>query len=289
VKAFGKPEVTMLQATRLNPKAMLDHYWWNVGLIPSGLQVLLFNVTSGQTNPDYVPVPVWPRAAIVASFLLGALLIWGGIIFLREPAHRKYLLANLWGWVVMACVASVVIIVMIIERPRPSYMFTLGLLITAWAGVSVQMITSRWSGVVKLRPLFGPLVLAFILVLPCYYFYRSDFAVRPGLEVYRHLFPFRQLIRADAAVIYPIAAPELCAYLSTPGHACRGVPYTSIRQVAATPNVQFFLANEDILRDASAADFLTRDWEIVGRENVPGNRWLLLEKMEASRAVASQP
>jgi hypothetical protein len=299
-KTFGKPEVTMLEATRLNPKAMLEHYLWNVRLIPSGLQVLLFSVTSSHINPDYAPVPVWPRPAILASCLLGALLIWGGIIFLREPVHRKFLRARLWGWLVMVCVASVVVIVMIAERPRPSYMFTLELLITAWAGFSAQMIGSRWPWTAKLRPLFAPFVVACILLLPCYYYYRTDLAVRPGLEIYRRLAPFQQLIRANAGVVIPIAAPELCFYLSEPGRTCRGIPYSSIRarlgsgwdKTLTAENVQFFLASEELLRDSAGTAFLneapSRGWKIVEREDAPENRWLLLEKMEAGRVAASE-
>src|SRR5437867_2039043 len=53
IRVYGEPEPSLVKALRKNPKAMLEHFLWNLSLFPNGLQVLLFNVSSGSVSPDY--------------------------------------------------------------------------------------------------------------------------------------------------------------------------------------------------------------------------------------------
>jgi hypothetical protein len=290
---FGKPEVTMWEATRLNPTAMIEHYWWNAKLIPSGLQVLLFNVSSGHTNPDYAPVKFDAPLAILASSLLIAILAGGVVIFLRHPRewYKKLIESTVWAWVVMLCVASIVVIIMIVERPRPSYMFSLGLLVMAAAGCSLEMIISRWNRS-NLWPLFLVAVASLLVLEPCYYD-GQQFGARPRLEVYRHIVPFRQIIDPSVAVMAPGVGAELCFYLSRiTNRYCQGIDYFPFRdatpavadwnQQLAKRRVKFFVANEAVLTDPPAAEFINtaalNGWQVAAAENIPGHRWLLLEK-----------
>lgn len=292
---FGKTEVTLWEATRLNFRAMLEYYWWNVKLIPSGLQVLLFNVAAGRTDPDYAPVSFNTPVALTAGCVLLALVMAGSLIFFRNwPVNYDTLMRpRIWAWITMACVASVVIVVMITERPRPSYMFTLGLLIMALTGLSVQMIASRWNWLTTGRWLFPISVAALIAFTPCYFYRGSRFETRPNLDVYRHIRPFQAIIDPDVAVIAPNAGPELCFYLSRiPNRYCDGINFWAFRdstprgadwnQALAARKVKFFLVNESVLADKAGASFLssaeTNGWQVIELENLPGNRWMLLEK-----------
>lgn len=47
-RVFGKPEPSLTEAIRSHPRAMLEHFWWNIQVIPNGIQILLFNGTSGR-------------------------------------------------------------------------------------------------------------------------------------------------------------------------------------------------------------------------------------------------
>ena len=291
---FGKPEVTIWQAIRLNPGAMLKYFWWNTKLIPSGLQVLLFNVTSGHVNPDYAPVQINPPPALLGSFVLLGILTWGGVVFFRNPRewYETLVRPKIWVWIIMACVASVVIIIMITERPRPSYMFTLGLLLMALTGFCVQLIVWRWDWLSALQWMFPIAVAALIAFTPCYY-RDPRFGSRPNLAVYRHMRPFQEIINPDVALMAPNAGAELCFYLSIiPKRYCQGINYWAFRdstppgadwnQALAARKVKFFLANELVLNDKAGAAFVrsaeSNGWEVVELENLPRNRWMLLEK-----------
>jgi hypothetical protein len=224
---------------------------------------------------------------------LGAILAGGVVIFLRHPRewYKKLIEPVVWGWVVMLCVASIVVIIMIVERPRPSYMFSLGLLVMAATGCSLEMIISRWSHS-NLWPLFLVAVAALLVLEPCYY-NGQQFGPRPRLEIYRHIVPFRQIIDPSVAVMAPGVGAELCFYLSRiTNRYCSGIDYFPFRD--ATPvvadwnealvkrKVKFFVANEAVLTDPPAAEFINtaplNGWQVAAEENIPGHRWLLLEK-----------
>jgi hypothetical protein len=292
---FGKPRVTLWEATQLNPRAMLAYYWWNLKLVPTGLQVLLFNVASGGVSPDYAPVSFNSPLAILGSCLFIAVLILGSACFLQAPGKLFAALVQprLWGWIMMLCVASVVVVIMIIERPRPSYMFSLGLVLMAATGLSLQLIAHRWDRILSLSWLFPILVAALLVLTPCYFYHRVQFDTRPNLEAYRHLRPFQDVITPNVALVAPNAAAELCFYLSrVPNHYCQGIDYWAFRnstspaadwnEAFAQRHVKFFLADESILNDKSAGPFLqsaeANGWHTIEVENVPGNRWKLLEK-----------
>jgi len=290
---FGKPEVTLWEATRLNPGAMVRYFWWNIKLIPSGLQVLLFNATSGNVNPDYVPVPINPPFARLASGILLVILTAGTVIFLRSPRewYETLVQPRVWAWIIMGSVASVVVIVMITQRPRPSYMFTLGLLLMALTGFFVQLIISNWPWLSAFRWMFPIAAATLIAFTPCYY--AAPRFGRPNLAAYRHIRPFQEIIDPNVGLMAPFYGADLCYYLSrTPRRYCRGFDYWVFRdstapgvdwnRALAALRVKFFLANESVLTDKAGAEFVrsapSNGWEVVELENLPGNRWMLLQK-----------
>src|SRR5258708_4443708 len=54
-ETFGRERPTLSQMLRANPKAVGEHFLWNLRLTPAGLQLLLFNSAHSTTNPDYAP------------------------------------------------------------------------------------------------------------------------------------------------------------------------------------------------------------------------------------------
>lgn len=133
---------TMREAFVANPKAMLDYFWWNATLIPSGLQVALFNNRSGDFNPDYAPTIQNKTVALSLSFLYLALLLVGGSLFV---IHRRYwweqwIKPRAWMLIGILCVSSTAGVVMIMQRPRPSYLFASTLALMFLAGFALQVI-----------------------------------------------------------------------------------------------------------------------------------------------------
>ena len=71
--------ISMMEALRANPPAMLAHFWWNIRLTPSGLQVLLFNFRSGDANPDFVETDK-SNLVLIPSAIVCVILALGGIL-----------------------------------------------------------------------------------------------------------------------------------------------------------------------------------------------------------------
>jgi hypothetical protein len=105
--------------------------------------------------------------------------------------------------------------------------------------------------------------------------------------------PFREIIDPDVGLMAPIAGGDLCYYLSRiPKRYCRGFDYWAFRDstaqgmdwnsALAARRVKFFLANESVLADKAGSAFVasapSNGWEVIELENLPGNRWMLLEK-----------
>jgi hypothetical protein len=69
-----------------NPGAVLEHFLWNLSLVPNGLQVALFNSMSGIVNPDYAPVNQ-SRTALVLGLAVLIVVAGGGAAAARHCRH----------------------------------------------------------------------------------------------------------------------------------------------------------------------------------------------------------
>jgi len=58
---------SLAEMFRSNPVAVLQHFWWNLSLTPSGIQILLFNASAGAVNPDYFSVQLRSLRALALS------------------------------------------------------------------------------------------------------------------------------------------------------------------------------------------------------------------------------
>ncbi|MBI3696885.1 MAG: hypothetical protein HY238_18885 [Acidobacteria bacterium] len=289
---FGTPQPSLAEAFRRNPAAVLEHARWNASLIPNGLQVLLFNAMSGRVSPDYFPVRAHSRPALILSCVLALLFLVGGFELCRERRDwwEHWLKERIWGWIAMACVAGTSLTVMLTERPRPSYIFTLGLMVMCAAGMCLHAITHRWSGLQRLAPAFPVCSILLILLVPRFF----DHGTRPLLEAYRRLMPFAYVLERPGTVLVTPGYNELCHYLRAASlNACQPLSYFDLRGMKShghqpwpefldAHGVNSFYADEAVLEDPTIQPVLSNPgsfgWKIIGLQDAPGRKWMLLQK-----------
>jgi len=300
-RVFGVPEPSLAQALRRNPRAMLEHFWWNIQLIPSGLQVLLFNQMSGTVTPDYIAVKHSWRAYFY-SFIACALLALGIFGFIRERDFwwKFWLAERVWVWVAMGCLGIVTAIVMVTQRPRPSYMFTLGIALRAAIAMCAWIGTRRWLDVQRLDPVMPVAMIALILIFPNRYKPENN---NPDylLTSYRRLAPFEELVqRPKTGLVVLNWGDELCNYVGKSHWGwdaikiqpddCRPLSFADL-QKQVTPEMPFhqvlqnndatlLFASDELFADAQALrslqDAKSHGWKIIGMQHDGKHNWELL-------------
>src|SRR5262249_12385571 len=103
---FGKQLPTLSEMLRSNPRAVFDHFLWNIRLAPNGIQVLLFNATWGTINPDYIayiPLEYRSPTALALSSITGCTILFGLILLYRERQRwwSIWLHERALGWLAM--------------------------------------------------------------------------------------------------------------------------------------------------------------------------------------------
>jgi hypothetical protein len=150
---------------------MMEHFLWNVSLIPSGLQVALFNCRSGAYNPDYAPTTESPAVATPLSIAY-LLLVAAALVLLIK--NRQYWWEN-WirqrSWIVLGilCIAITAVVVMVMQRPRPSYLFAFTLSLMWMAMFSLQVIIHHCRGLRIVTPLGWIAAVLLTFLAPHYY------------------------------------------------------------------------------------------------------------------------
>lgn len=288
---FGATGLTLSEALRRNRKAILEHLWWNASLIPSGLQVLLFNATSGSVNPDYVAVRMRSLRALALGLLLCGLFGAGAVALWRERTFWwSWIRERVRGWLYLVAVDCTLLIVAVTQRPRPSYLFPLGLSVMTAAGMALfALVRHRGERLVPAAATVGALLL--IVLTPTYTpMYQGGRAEgdtsRPLLKLYRRLEPFAELFHQPSVrFVSPHYPHELCRYLERRvDRYCQGVTPQSL--VARTPGsaydgVDVVLVDETHPASRDSAAPLLRDpatWRVVARGGENGRGWMLLAR-----------
>jgi hypothetical protein len=298
VRVFGQPEPSMAEAVRRNPGAMLEHFLWNVRLIPSGLQVLLFNASSGTTRPGYEPIVTRPRYASVLTGLLVLVYSAGLAVLARDrPYWWPRLRPRLWGWCVLVLVSVGGVLVMVMQRPRPSYLFAVGVFMMALAGLCLQALANRLRVAGALRLAYPIGVAGLLALTPAYYLSKPEPAPRPLMEAYRTLAPFAADIQRPGRIIAtPGFGGELCMYLRDGSrNICQGLDYYVLRGEVAkggswpdllnARGATMLYADEVVTADPGIRPLLENPaaagWRVLMRQTSAGGERLLLVRVGA--------
>ncbi len=298
-RVFGVPEPSMTEAIGRNPRAMLAYFAWNVRLIPDGLQVLLFNATSGTGQPDYVSHITGAWYALVLSLLLLVILIAGVRELRRNDWWNRWIKARAWGWIALLCMAVVMVVVMLTQRPRPSYLINLFVLIAALVGMGAFVLIDRWIGI-KRFSLWMPVVAVVLIALVPPYFteqYRNsdDSTGRYLLLRYERLAPFKSLLTQPNMHLLTYGwSNDLCSYIAVTG--CTPLDYRDF--MAAKPadvtiddwltqeQITLFYVDDYVFADPAAQLFLANPeaagWDVVTQTQTEGSHWELLKRDAAS-------
>jgi hypothetical protein len=201
---FGEPLPSLGTMIRRNPRAVAEHFAWNLRLIPGGLQLSLFGAMSGGVSPDYGPVPVRRRRALFATTALAVLLAAGIVTRVRERSTadgsqpRGLIIGRL---AFLPAVAVALFLIVPTQRPRPEYLYGLSLPIVAAAAWAADTLIRRWRLLDALR-LSMPV--AMVLCFPAYGTYFNappgQAPSRPLLETVRRLEPYEDRVSAPGAV-----------------------------------------------------------------------------------------
>lgn len=299
-RQFGQDQPSLFQALQANPAAMIEHFLWNFSLALNGLQVALFNGTSGSVNPDYAPVNLNQRWVILPTLAVGATLITGLMLLYRNRDYwwRFWLKERALGWLLLLPIAALCILIIFpMQRPRPSYFFSLTFLLMALVGMSIFVITHRWRNANKLSIFLPFIMLALLIWVPNYY---PNIATdRRLLHFYRQFTPFQDVIaRADTVFLVREYSFELCSYLRK-AESCQPLSYAGgtffANMSAGLPleayleqqKVNLFYVDENLLAELKAnpqaTQLLTKPlsvgWKLIAAQNLPGSTWKLFQKM----------
>ncbi len=297
---FGQKKwLSFGEMVKKNPKAVLENILWSFSLVPSGIQVLLFNVASGSVTPDYVPVKVNVPVALTLSTILLAVLTAGG---LRLYTERRYwwdhwLEARAMGWLAMVAVALVALPVIATQRPRPEYLFPLGIFLMACTGMCLFAIIRRW-GVVNRLARWAPLLILVIVVgAPSFYMlFKNKEQPRPLLQLYRRLSPFADAM-GGKLVTKPLMSrygPEVANYIQS-GWAL-GLDYAifndapqdmALADFLEKHGINFFYVDkafESILQTHPEYQTFfdspqSFNWKMIAYEETQEDKWAIYKKM----------
>src|SRR5271170_2260863 len=133
-QVFGNPGPTFIEAFEANPGGIMEHFLWNVRLLPGGLQLLLFGAMSGGATPDYNEPA---RSPLALPFGLGALLLFVVACWLcwkDRQEWRPWFLERKWVLLGLASILPMNAFVILTQRPRPEYLFSLEIALHAALG-----------------------------------------------------------------------------------------------------------------------------------------------------------
>lgn len=287
---FGVPGLTFFDAARRNPVAIGQFLGWNARLIPSGLQLALFNEISGNSTPDYAPAKLDQIRPLILS-ILTVLLVGAGIAAIRRDRAYwwSWLRPRIWSLGLLTCSLMVGFMVMLLQRPRPSYIFVVTATIMIVIGLCVFALARRLNLMRQLATAVPLLAVVLIFFAPAYYAEGE----RPLYDAYRRIRPHADVLASGVAAV-PTYGAELCNYLLVE-KTCTAVEYwTGLRpqlgaggnlhEVLATNSVSLLYADDGMLADPIAAPFFRSSgpvgWRVVARNQSGEKPWLLLRRAQ---------
>jgi hypothetical protein len=296
---FGRSLPTLTEAIEANPGAMMEHFLWNVRLSPYAFQLQLFNRISADPshNPDYAPVKTGSVASRIGLVVV-ALFLAGGVFLLWRDRRRwwdDWVRRRAWGWLALGALGASAVVVLVWQRPRPSYLFALAVLLFAAIGMCAMAYADRWRWLNRLAA--APPVAAILLIaaVPSHYgadYWKEQQVGRPGLPLKTmvdRLHPLRDELRGEDVHLLGSYAGAGCFYIGG-AEPCTPVTWDEVlNRALGTPpalalaqaGVDFvYVDRVDLLNPAFAATVDAAEavgWRRVAGE-ATGDRWELLER-----------
>ena len=168
-QVFGSEMPSITEMLVANPSATFKHFAWNLFLTPAGLQVLFFNATSASANPDYAPVARDRVYPLVLSGMVIATVIAGLVAMYRRRAGPFKLDAgerNTDFAVLFAANVLTILLVILTQRPRPSYLLGFGFICAVAFCLLVEAAWPRLKGFLNRNLLW--MVAGIIILVPSY-------------------------------------------------------------------------------------------------------------------------
>src|SRR5262249_27667414 len=137
---------------------------------PDGFELLMFDEAMGADNPDYAPSKLKSRAALVKTGILLLLIVAGSIrVYLDRKRWQLWCLDHRWSLAGLAAIALCTALVMVTQRPRPSYLLPAAPVLFVLIGVCIWALISRVPTRPWLARLFPVTVALVIIATPPYY------------------------------------------------------------------------------------------------------------------------
>ncbi len=168
-ETFGERLPTLGKMVVSNPRAVLEHFWWNLSLAPAGFELLLFNVAGSENYPSYPPVavnPILPRIAFLVFAMVG---IFG--LYRVMAGQRPEYLAARCSIVIAAPIlvggALMAIAIILTQHPRPTYLLGFCVLL-AWLWLVI--VGALLPGLKRFDHSLLPLIIlaALVIAVPSY-------------------------------------------------------------------------------------------------------------------------
>jgi hypothetical protein len=300
IRDFGVAAPTLTEAFLLNPGAMAGHFWWDITLIPSGMQLALFNAYAGNINPDFLPAQeseiVWlPFLLVLQGVVFGLYSAWQK----RAQWSKTLEQSNLALWIAMLCIVAVTIFVMAMQRPRPSYMFAFTFVTMALFGFGLSVLLQK-TVLARIGEILTPIIMiTLLLLIPPYYspayLSRGIISGQPVRYTYQRLLPFVEDIPVSQriTIMTPQWAGDICLYLH--GNTCTPLSYGEVvnNKPAVTAfapyfeglNVDWIYFNAatfnqpatQLIRD----ELLAAEWDVAASGTDVEGTWMILESPNA--------
>jgi hypothetical protein len=287
---FGEPMPSLWHMLAANPKAVLQHFWWNMSLAPNGVQVALFGSMSGTVGPDFISVRRGPAALYLGAATLITVAFGIAAGLRHRQRWREWFRQRSSGWIILLAIFCESVPIILIERPRPSYLFPMTVALMALIGTAVHIITHRSRAALGLKMLaVGGGVVALVTVPP--YYHSSG---RPLYASFKLLTPFVSLMKDRGnRVFLGNYGGELANYLLLNGVLTfdNGLLSSWDRREELgrfldrrAINIAYFdAAMIGELRSVPAASQLLSHpeslcWKTLGRGDAPAPDWLLIRR-----------
>lgn len=287
LRDFGRTNPLMMEAFRAAPAKMMEHFRWNLSLLPAGVQEGLFGCYSGKTPPDYaltrassIPNPVGRTLAVSAILVGGAWLGLGRFLRRRRICLRGS--PGVWTWIYLGCCGVTAVVAAVTQRARPSYIFPITLLVLAATLLAARLLLKTWqrrwrwpAGVVRGIPIAG----AAALVVGISSNYAGHYTVHPLLDDYRRVSGLRAIAAQHGRKLCANtdSVAELTQYIFTGSERQN---WSAVQWSGISESVGQGKSLDAALTEAGVTDFYFRNdgWPLPastgGGNAQPGKDWM---------------